>query len=97
MLKYVYQDLKSDYECLLNKHGHCTPSLRRRQIALETFKIINGMSPLYLQELLMETKSKYDTRYSHTLHEPRTKTVKTNSTLQYGMLGYYPLKPGLEL
>lgn len=54
-LKFVYQDFYSGYEILLSNNHHCLLTIHRlRQLALETFKIVNGTSPSFLQELLKE-------------------------------------------
>ena len=81
-LKFVYQDFNSSYELLLSNNRHSTLNLQRlRQLALETFKIVHGKSPGYLQELLQKSDSKYSQRNILPLKVQRTKTVKygTNS------------------
>ena len=52
-LRFIYNDYNSSYESLLIKSK--PPSLKVRRmmaIALESFKILNDLSPAYLNELL---------------------------------------------
>ena len=56
-LRFVYDDFQNSYEFLLEKSK--LPSLkthRMRTIALETFKIINKKSPLFIQDLVINQK-----------------------------------------
>ena len=56
-LRYVTNDYKSDYRSLLCQTS--LPSLeegRRQQIAIQTFKIVNNLSPPYLQDLITPCK-----------------------------------------
>jgi retron-type reverse transcriptase len=76
-LKFAYQDFKSDYATLLRENHHSTLTIQRlRQLALETFKVLNGTSPTYLREFMKETATGYSQRNVRKLHVPRTKTVK---------------------
>ena len=50
-LKFVYNEFDQSFEYLLQKAGKSTLHLSRlRLIAFETFKIIHGNSPRYLQK-----------------------------------------------
>jgi hypothetical protein len=74
-LKFIYEDQNSTYEELWKN----LPSLkvrRIRTIAIETFKIINKQSPLYLQDLVQTKQNKYSLRYQNTAHLPRVKTTR---------------------
>jgi hypothetical protein len=52
-LKFIYDDTDSTYEELLTKSKLPTLKIRRiRTIAIETFKIGNKTSPLYLHDLI---------------------------------------------
>jgi CRISPR/Cas system-associated endoribonuclease Cas2 len=52
-LKFIYEDQNSTYEELLEKSKLPSLKVRRiRTIAIETFKIINKQSPLYLHDLV---------------------------------------------
>jgi hypothetical protein len=53
------------------------PSLkthRIRTIALETFKIINKKSPLFIQDLVIIKNNSYNFRYTNTAEVPRPRT-----------------------
>ena len=57
-LRFIYSDYSSSYESLLIKSP--LPSLRVRRlrtIALESFKILNNLSPVYLNDLLTFKKN----------------------------------------
>jgi hypothetical protein len=76
-LKFVHQDFDASYEDLLLKHGHSSLTLQRiRQIALETFKILQGRSPTYLNNLVERTNSTYSQRHGLRLKVPRTRTTR---------------------
>ena len=52
-LRYVTNDYKSDYRCLLCQTSlPCLEEGRRQQIAIQTFKIVNNLSPPYLQDMI---------------------------------------------
>jgi CRISPR/Cas system-associated endoribonuclease Cas2 len=52
-LKFIYEDQNSTYEELLEKSKLPSLKVRRiRTVAIETFKIINKQSPLYLHDLV---------------------------------------------
>jgi hypothetical protein len=48
---------------------------RQRTMALETFKIINQLTPVCLQNLVNVKKSKYSFRYNNIVDIPRVKTT----------------------
>lgn len=75
-LRFGYEDYLSSYEQLLEKAK--IPSLqirRQRKMALETFKIINQLTPVCLQNLVNVKKSKYSFRYSNIVDIPQVKTA----------------------
>jgi hypothetical protein len=50
-LKFIYDDTDSTYEELLAKSKLPTLKIRRvRTIAIETFKVVNKSSPMYLHD-----------------------------------------------
>ena len=52
-LRFIYRDYDSSYESLLLKSQLPSLKVRRlRAIALEAFKILNNLSPVYLNDLL---------------------------------------------
>ena len=76
-LRFVYEDFSSSYEQLLEKVG--MPSLhirRQRTMAMETFKIINKLSPTCLQDLVKIKDQKYSFRYSNVLDLPQVRTTQ---------------------
>ena len=82
-LRYVRNDYKSDYRSLLCQTSF--PSLeegRRQQMAIQTFKIVNDLSPPYLQDLITPWKCTRTLRnYVKTLDIPFYNRVRhgTNS------------------
>jgi hypothetical protein len=76
-LKFIYEDQNSTYEELLEKSKLPSLKVRRiRIIAIETFKIINKQTPLYLHDLFQIKQNKYSFRYQNTAHLPRVKTTR---------------------
>ena len=78
----MYFDYTSSYDQLLVKVK--LPSLhvrRTRLMAIETFKIINGIAPPALDNILQKRDSRYNFRYSNILQIPqiRTKSYGKNS------------------
>ena len=81
-LKFIYQDFNSNYEVLLEKAGSTTLHLSRlRMLAIETFKIVYGISPSYLKDFICLKQTSYNFRYTNLLEVPRPKSTKygTNS------------------
>ena len=50
-----------------------------RAIALESFKILNNLSPAYLNDLLTFKNHSYNFRYQRTAEVPQVRTVKHGS------------------
>ena len=50
-----------------------------RAIALESFKILNNLSPVCLNDLLTFKNHSYDFRYQRTVEVPLVRTVKQGS------------------
>ena len=76
-LKFIYEDQNITYEEHLEKSKLPSLKVRRiRIIAIETFKIINKQSPLYLHDLVQIKQNKYFFRYQNTAHLSRVKTTK---------------------
>ena len=71
-LRFIYRDYDSSYESLLMKSQ--LPSLKvrpLRAIALEAFKILNNLPPIYLNDLLTFKNLSYSFRYTQTVEIPR--------------------------
>ena len=79
-LRFIYSDYSSSYESLLIKYQLPSLKVRRlRTIALESFKILNNLSPAYLNDLLTFKKHSYSFRYQKTVEVPQVRTVKHGS------------------
>jgi hypothetical protein len=60
-LRFVYQDYEASYENLLIKAKMPTQHIRRiRTMALKTFKILNGLAPPVLSNLVKKQDHKYN-------------------------------------
>ena len=81
-LRFVYNDFSSSYEDLLTKTKLSTLHIRRmRTMAIETFKILNGLAPPVLTNLLQKRGNVYNFRYSNILQIPgatRTQILPSN-------------------
>lgn len=66
-LKIVSSESDTPYSELLNRVNLPTLQLGRlRTIALETFKCINNISPVYIRDLASVKQSDYSFRYENT-------------------------------
>ena len=76
-LRLVFNDFDSSYETLLERVNMPTLHISRiRLIAVETFKILHKMSPVYLQDLLSYKNSIFSFRYDNLVDVPRVCTTK---------------------
>ena len=76
-LRLVFNDFDSSYETLLERVNMPTLHISRiRLIAIETFKILHKISPVYLQDLLSFKNSMYSFRYDNLAEVPRVRTTK---------------------
>ena len=76
-LRFIYNDYNSSYHSLLEKS--LMPSLgvrRQRTLAIETFKIINKSSPLFLHDLVNIKENSYNFRYTNMADIPRVRTTR---------------------
>ena len=70
-LRLVFNDFDSSYETLLERVNMPTLHIIRIiLIAVETFKILHKMSPVYLQDLLSYKNSIYFFRYDNLVDVP---------------------------
>ena len=75
-LRFIYDDYFSSYEQLLDKSSLPSLKLRRlRAMGIEVFKILNGKSPIYLQDLFVLKNSTYCFRRENTLNIPQVRTT----------------------
>ena len=76
-LRFIYRDYDSSYESLLLKSQLPSLKVRRlRAIALEAFKILNNLSPVYLNDLLTFKNLSYSFRYTQTVEIPQVRTSR---------------------
>jgi hypothetical protein len=76
-LRFVYQDYEESYENLLIKAKMPTQHIRRiRTMARETFKILNGLAPPVLSNLVQKQDHKYNFRYTNLLQIPQVKSSR---------------------
>ena len=80
-MRFVYDDLNSifaTYEELLNNANIAFLHIKRiRTMAVETFRIINDMSPPVLSDLVrIRDCSSYNFRYQNVLQVPQVRTTK---------------------
>ena len=77
-LRFVYDDFNSGYEELLIKANIPSLHIRRlRTMAIETFKILNKMSPPVLSDLvILPDCNSYNFRYNNILQVPQVHTTK---------------------
>ena len=74
-LRLVYSDFISSYEDLLKKANMNTLQMTRiRKIAIETFKILNNLSPSYILDLVKFKNTNYSFRYQNLAELPRVNT-----------------------
>ena len=70
--RFIYSDHSSSYNELLEKYGAGALELNRlRVMCTEIYKILNGISPSYMQSLFVLNQSRYSSRRPLDLHLPR--------------------------
>ena len=75
-LRFITNDLHSDYAQLLLMENKCTLYLKRvRLIAQEVFKSLNGLNHVYAKEILRDRPSTYPTRKPLDLYIPRVNQI----------------------
>lgn len=76
-LRFVYEDHTSSYEDLLAKAKMPSLQIRRlRNMAIETFKIVQKTSPVCLHDLVNIKNCKYTFRYNNILDIPQVRTSR---------------------
>ena len=90
-LRLVFNDFSSSYEALLKKANMPTLYIGRiRLIAIETFKILHKLSPVYLHDLVSYKESSYSFRYDNLVDLPRVRTTRYGkSTFCYEAAGVW--------
>ena len=75
-LRFVYEDHTSSYEDLLIKAKMPSLQIRRlRTMAIETFRIVQKISPVCLHDLVNIKDCKYSFRYNNILDIPQVRTA----------------------
>jgi len=84
-LRYITNDYLCSYSELLEKCLLPTMYVQRsRSIAAEVFKMLNGIGPVYLQDMFKRKESVYSMRNSAMLTQPNFKTRKYGfSSIKY--------------
>ena len=84
-LRLVFSDFNSSYEALLERANMPTLHVNRiRLIAIETFRILHKMSPVYLHDLVSYKELNYSFRYDNLADVPRVSTTRYGkSTFSY--------------
>ena len=84
-LRLVFSDFNSSYEALLERANMPTLHVNGiRLIAIETFKILHKMLPVYLHDLVSYKESNYSFRYNNLADVPRVSTTRySKSTFSY--------------
>ena len=84
-LHYVLNDFNDTYYNLLQRTSKSTLYLTRlRFLAMEIFKVLNDMSPLYMKNLFIKKQTVYKLRDSTPLVQPKFKTITYgHNTLKY--------------
>ena len=77
-LRFVYDDFDSKYEGLLDKANIPFLHIKRlRTMAIDTFRILNNMSPSVLSDLVrVKECSTYNFKYQNILQVPKVHTTK---------------------
>jgi hypothetical protein len=99
-LRFVYDDYSSSSETLLENAKVPTLQVRRiRTMALETYKILHNLAPVFFQNLLHTKNSKYYFRYRNILDVPQVRTTtRDHSVLQQLLCGIaYQTTSGLKI
>ena len=77
-LRFTYSDYLSEYLSLLSKAGLVSLELQRqRTVAIETYKVLNGLSPVYLSDIFTVNNSTYSTRQAGRLKVPTVNSTIT--------------------
>ena len=76
-LRFIYDDDKSSYEQLLEMSKLPSLKIRRlRLLGIQTYKMLNKNSPVYLHDLINTKNNMYSFRYRNTVDVPRVRTTR---------------------
>ena len=84
-LRYVLNDFNNTYSNLLHKASKSTLYLTRlRFLAIEIFKTLNDMSPIYMKDVFIRKEVTYGLRDVNLLVQPKFKTITYgHNTIKY--------------
>ncbi len=87
-LHYVLNDFNNTYSNLLHIASKSTFYLARlRILAIEIFKTLNNMSPLYMKDVFIQKEATYGLRDVNLLVQPKFKIVTYgHNTIKYHLL-----------
>ena len=75
-IRFIYNDYSTPYSDLLHRVDLPSLQIRRiRSMAIETFKIINEISPPLLNDLIVKRQSTINFRYTNILQIPQVRTT----------------------
>lgn len=98
-LRFVFNDTKSTYPQLLQKADLPTLLNNRLQVlATEVFKAVNGLSPVYIQDLFVRKENPYNLRdpYKLQVNLHNSKKYGTNSIKHEGAILWNSLPPEIK-
>ena len=76
-LRFVYDDSESSYSELLKKSGKCTMHVSRIKLfAMEMFKCINKLNPMFLNDIVIEKRMCKDFRDPSIMKIPKFNKIK---------------------
>ena len=76
-LRTTYNNKSSTFQDLLDRDNSVTVHHRSiRTLAIETFKVLDGLSPLLLNEVFVERNCNYNIRWNNFLNRRRVNSVR---------------------
>ena len=76
-LRTTYNNKSSTFQDLLDRDNSVTVHHRSiRTLAIETFKVLHGLSPLLLNEVFVERNCNYNIRWNNFLNRRRVNSVR---------------------
>ena len=76
-LRIVFNDYEASYEDLLSRVNMTTLHLNRmKNIAIETYKCLNALSPEYIRDIVKYKSSNYNFRYENMAEIPTVRTTR---------------------
>ena len=75
-LRIVYNDYTSDFKTLLNHGNHLRiHEINKRRLITEVYKCLNGLNPIFLNDLFTKKTINYNLRTSNLLNLKKTRTI----------------------